>query len=159
MEEGKKLLRSFGYALRGIGWAIRTQRNLRIHLVAVVYVLLFAWIMRISAVHLCLELLCCMLVISLELVNSALERICDGITREKQPWIRDAKDAAAGAVLIAAIGSVILALVIFFRGGYLSRVQKTLADYPLSGIAAILMIPIGGTFVLLPSSKNRTIKK
>lgn len=159
MEEGKKLLCSFGYALRGIGWAIRTQRNLRIHLVATTYVLLFAWIMRISSVHLCLELLCCMLVISLELVNSALERICDGITREQRTWIRDAKDTAAGAVLIAAIGSVILALVIFFHGGYLSRVQKTFAEYPLSWIAAILMIPAGGMFAFLPSSKNRTIKK
>ena len=159
MEEGKELLRAFGYAFRGIGWGIQTQRNLRIHLVATGYVLLFAWIMRISAVHLCLELLCCMLVISLELVNSAMERICDGITRERQTWIRDVKDAAAGAVLIAAIGSVILALVIFFRGGYLSQVQKTFAEYPLSWIAAILLIPIGGVFVFLPSSKNRTIKK
>ena len=153
MEEGKKLLRSFGYAFQGIGWAIRTQRNLRIHLVAVVYVLLFGWIMRISAVHLCLELLCCMLVISLELVNSALERICDGITKEKSSWIRDAKDAAAGAVLIAAIGSVILALVVFFHGGYLGQVQKTFAAYPISWVAAILMIPIGGMFVFLPVKK------
>ena len=153
MEEGKKLLRSFGYAFRGIGWAIRTQRNLRIHLVATVYVLLFGWIMRLSAVHLCLELLCCMLVISLELVNSALERVCDGITGEQRPWIRDAKDAAAGAVLTSAIGSVILALVIFFCGGYLSQVQKTFAAYPISWIAAIILIPIGGAFVFLPIKK------
>ena len=153
MEEGKKLLRSFGYAFRGIGWAIRTQRNLRIHLVATVYVLLFGWIMRLSAVPLCLELLCCMLVISLELVNSALERVCDGITGEQRPWIRDAKDAAAGAVLTSAIGSVILALVIFFCGGYLSQVQKTFAAYPISWIAAIILIPIGGAFVFLPIKK------
>ena len=57
MDEGKKLLRSFGYAFRGIGWAIRTQRNMRIHLVGAVYVLLFGWIMRIAPSHLCLELL------------------------------------------------------------------------------------------------------
>lgn len=153
MEEGKKLLRSFGYAFRGIGWAIRTQRNLRIHLVATVYVLLFAWIAKLSAVHLCLELLCCMLVIALELVNSALERICDGITREHRPWIRDAKDAAAGAVLIAAIGSVVLALVIFFCGGYLSQVQSTFAQQPISWISAVILIPIGGMFVFLPAKK------
>ena len=103
MDEGKKLLRSFGYAFRGIGWAIRTQRNMRIHLVGAVYVLLFGWIMRIAPAHLCLELLCCMAVISLEMVNSALEQICDGITKERKPWIRDAKDAAAGAVLTSAI--------------------------------------------------------
>ena len=153
MEEGKKLIRSFGYAFRGIGWAIRTQRNLRIHLVATVYVLLFAWIARLSAVHFCLELLCCMLVISLELVNSALERICDGITGEQRVWIREAKDAAAGAVLIAAVGSVILALVIFFGGGYLGQVQTTFAAYPITWIAAILLIPIGGAFVFLPIKK------
>ena len=159
MEEAKKLLRAFGYAFRGIGWGIRTQRNLRIHLVATAYVLLFAPIMRISPVHFCLELLCCMLVISLELVNSALERICDGITKEQRPWIRDAKDAAAGAVLIAAIGSVIVALVIFFRGGYLSQVQRTFAAYPISCIVDIILIPIGGIFVFLPSRKQLIDKK
>ena len=153
MDEGKKLLRSFGYAFRGIGWAIRTQRNMRIHLVATAYVLLFGWIMWIAPVNLCLEILCCMAVISLELVNSALEQICDGITKEQKPWIRDAKDAAAGAVLITAIGSVIVALVIFFGGGYLSQVQKTFAECPISWIAAILMIPIGGIVVFLPSRK------
>lgn len=159
MDEGKKLLRSFGYAFRGIGWAIRTQRNMRIHLVGAAYVLLFGWIMRIAPAHLCLELLCCMAVISLELVNSALERICDGITKERKPWIRDAKDAAAGAVLISAIGSVIVALVIFFGGGYLSQVQKTFAECPISWIAAILMIPIGGIVVFLPSRKQLNDKK
>lgn len=159
MEEGKKLLCSFGYAFRGIGWAIRTQRNLRIHLVAACYVLLFAWIMRMSLIHVCLELLCCMAVISLELVNSALERICDGITMEKRPWIRDAKDAAAGAVLVSAIGSVLLALVIFFGGGYLSQAQRTFAEYPISWITAILLIPIGGIFVFLPSNIQRNQKK
>lgn len=159
MEEGKKLLRSFGYAFRGIGWAIRTQRNLRIHLVAACYVLLFAWIMRMSLTHVCLELLCCMVVISLELVNSALERICDGITTEMRPWIRDTKDAAAGAVLVSAIGSVLLALGIFFGGGYLGQVQRTFAEYPISWITAILLIPIGGIFVFLPSNIQRNQKK
>ena len=152
MDEGKKLLRSFGYAFRGIGWAIRTQRNMRIHLVGAAYVLLFGWIMRIAPVHLCLELLCCMAVIS-------LERICDGITKERKPWIRDAKDAAAGAVLISAIGSVIVALVIFFGGGYLDQVQKTFAECPISWIAAILVIPIGGIVVFLPSRKQLNDKK
>lgn len=153
MDEGRKLLRAFGYAARGILWAIRTQRNLRIHLVATAYVLLFAWVMQIAPVDFCLELLCCMLVISLELVNSALERICDGITTEQRPWIRDAKDAAAGAVLIAAIGSVVLALVIFFHGRYLTQVRETFAEYPISWIAAIILIPLGGAFVFLPTKK------
>ena len=100
-----------------------------------------------------------MAVISLEMVNSALERICDGITKERKPWIRDAKDAAAGAVLTSAIGSVIVALVIFFGGGYLGQVQKTFAECPISWIAAILMIPIGGIVAFLPSRKQLNDKK
>lgn len=153
MEEAKKLLRAFGYAFRGIGWGVRTQRNLRIHLVAAAYVLLFAWIMRISSVHFCLEVLCCMAVISLELVNSALERLCDGITEKQRPWIRDAKDAAAGAVLVSAIGAVLVALVIFFCGGYLEQVRMTFVQYPISWIAAIALLPIGGVFIFLTNKK------
>ena len=77
MNEPKKLLRSFGYGAKGILYGIRTQRNLRIHLCALVTVIWFDGMAGFSLEHWCLELLCCMAVISLELMNTALEALCD----------------------------------------------------------------------------------
>ena len=117
LRELQALAHSFGFALRGIGYGIRTQRNLRIHLVALMTVLIFNTMAGLSVAHWCVELLCCMLVISLELVNTALEAACDRISKDYDPLIGHAKDAAAGAVLAAAIGAVVIALLIYTRGG------------------------------------------
>ena len=124
MKELRKLGRSFSYAAKGIGWAVRTQRNMRIHLTALVLVVVFGFVEGLRPTHWCLELLCCMAVISLELMNSALESACDAITREKNPLIGRAKDAAAGAVLVAAFGSVVVALVILLGSGYWETVRE-----------------------------------
>lgn len=107
------LLRSFGYAFCGIGYGIKTQRNLRIHLVALLTVVVFNTMAQLSVTHWCIELLCCMVVISLELANTALESACDRFS-EYHPFIGHAKDAAAGAVLVSAIGSAVIAVLIFF---------------------------------------------
>jgi diacylglycerol kinase len=150
-EELSRLGRSFGYAIAGIGFAIRTQRNFRIHLVALVMVVYFGTLARLSLTHWCLELLCCMLVISLELVNTAVECACDQISAQKHPLLGHAKDAAAGAVLAAAVGSVILALLIFFRGDpeYRSRVLAALGAPQILLLAALALAGIA--FIFLPS--------
>lgn len=112
MKQLKNLALSFYYALRGIGYAVATQRNLRIDLVALCLVLIFGMMAHISVTHWCVVLICCMVVISLELLNTAMESLCDKLTSKSNPLIRHAKDAAAGAVLIAAIGSLAVAIVI-----------------------------------------------
>ena len=71
----------------------------------------------------------------------------------------DSRCQGCGSGRSIAIGSVIVALVIFFGGGYLGQVQKTFAECPISWIAAILMIPIGGIVVFLPSRKQLNDKK
>ncbi len=154
------LIRSFGYALRGIGYAVRTQQNLRIHLVALIVVVLFNAMAGLSVTHWCIEILCCMLVIALELVNTALEAACDKMTRQRCPQIGHAKDAAAGAVLVAAIGSVVIAVLIFYQGGpYQSHVSKFLRLYSW----VKWMLPAGAAgalaFIFLPSILQKQKKK
>jgi diacylglycerol kinase (ATP) len=107
----KALLRSFRCAFAGIGWALRTQRNLRIHAAATVVAIALGFVQNISAWKWCAVLLCVALVWAAELLNSALEILCDRITREQDEHIRLAKDAAAGAVLVCAIIRVVAALV------------------------------------------------
>ena len=109
----KKFFRSFRYAAAGIGRAVKTQRNLRFHLCAAVYAHWLGLLAGLERGELALISLCCGLVIGLELVNTAMEAVCDRVSPEPQPLIKLAKDAAAGAVLAAAIFAVVAALFLF----------------------------------------------
>ena len=160
MDELKKLLRSFRYALAGIIYAVGTQRNLRIHLTAVLVVVIFNAMARLSVVHWCIEILCCMVVIGLELVNTALEQACDAITVERERRIGHAKDAAAGAVLVAAIGSVIIAVLIFFGGdpSYFENVTRVWNHMPWVKYMLALGAAAALLFIFLPSALQKRKK-
>lgn len=109
----KGLLRSFRYAFAGIAWALSSQRNLRIHAVATLLAVGLGFVQGIAAWEWCAVLFCVALVWGAELLNSALEVLCDRVTTQEDPHIRRAKDAAAGAVLVCAIISVVVAAIVF----------------------------------------------
>ncbi|HMO62383.1 MAG TPA: diacylglycerol kinase family protein [Ferruginibacter sp.] len=108
-----QLFKSFGYALRGIRYGFATQANLRIHLLATVLVTGAGFGLAISAAEWLVVVLCCTAVISLELLNTALEKLCDSFTTALHPGVKIIKDAAAGAVLVAAAGSAVCGCIIF----------------------------------------------
>lgn len=107
------LVRSFGYAFEGIWSGIRKERNMKIHCLAVILVTLAGTLFQITASEWCICLVLFALVVSLELVNTAIEAAVDLVTEEKQPLAKLAKDTAAGAVLFSAIVSVIAGCIIF----------------------------------------------
>ena len=107
------LHRSFGYAFQGIFHTVATERNIKIHLFAMVMVILFGIWLRLSATEWFICLILFGLIISLELVNTAIEAVVDLVTEEKKPLAKKAKDAAAGAVLFSAIMAAIIGLWIF----------------------------------------------
>lgn len=98
----------FRHALRGMALAWRRDRNLRIETLIGFLALALAWALDVSLVPV---LVCVVLVLSLELVNSALERIVDLASPNEHPLARDAKDLAAGAVLMASMGSLVVGLI------------------------------------------------
>jgi diacylglycerol kinase len=106
-------VKSFRYAITGIRQLIRREHNARIHLVATVGVIIAARVLSVSR----LEAVALTLVIGLvwvtEILNTCLEKMADLITREEHPEIKFIKDLAAGAVLVAAITAVVVALFIF----------------------------------------------
>ena len=104
---------SFGYAFEGILTGIRKERNMKIHCLAIVAVTCAGTLFHITPVEWCICLLLFALVASLELVNTAVEAVVDLATEERRPLAKIAKDTAAGAVLFAAIISVIIGLIIF----------------------------------------------
>lgn len=115
MPEGKKkpLWRSFGYAFSGIWTGIRKERNMKIHSAALMLVVIAGTVFKISVTEWCVCIILCALVMALELVNTAVEAVVDLVTEEQRPLAKIAKDTAAGAVLIAAIASVVIGLLIF----------------------------------------------
>ena len=108
------LLRSFQNAMRGIRAAVLSERNMKIHLTVAVFVIVISFLFKLSVGEWLLVLFAIGGVIALELINTAIERAVDLVTDEYHPLAKEAKDMAAGAVLVFAILSVIVGLVIFF---------------------------------------------
>ena len=115
MKKEKKdpLYRSFGYAFQGIFTCVRKERNMKIHCVVAVFVVIAGVILKISAIEWCICLALFGLVMALEHVNTAVEAVVDMVTEEYHPLAKVAKDTAAGAVLIAAIMAAIAGGIIF----------------------------------------------
>lgn len=115
MKQPKKnpLYKSFGYAFEGIFTGIRKERNMMIHCLMMGCVVIAGMIFHISVIEWCICLVLFGLILSLELVNTAVEAVVDLVTEEKKPLAKIAKDTAAGAVLIAAIMAAAAGLVIF----------------------------------------------
>ena len=113
MEKKDPLYRSFGYAFQGIFTCVRKERNMKIHCVAAVLVVIAGVILKISAIEWCICMVLFGLVMALEHVNTAVEAVVDMVTEEYHPLAKVAKDTAAGAVLIAAIMAAITGCIIF----------------------------------------------
>ncbi|MDD6666391.1 MAG: diacylglycerol kinase family protein [Lachnospiraceae bacterium] len=107
------LYKSFGYAFQGIGTTIKRERNIKIHLLAVICVVLVGLLVHLSKTEWLICFVLFGLVISLELVNTAIEAVVDLVTEERKPLAKIAKDAAAGAVLVSAIMAAIIGFWIF----------------------------------------------
>ncbi len=115
MKKNKKdpLYKSFGYAFEGIFTCIAKERNMKIHCLAVIVVVLLGTFLRLSVTEWCICLILFGLVMALELLNTSVEAIVDLVTEERKPLAKIAKDTAAGAVLIAAIMAIIIGAIIF----------------------------------------------
>ena len=104
---------SFRHALSGAFAAVKGERNMRIHLLAALAAAaLGAWL-GIDRGEWVAVVLCCALVISLECMNTAVEAVVDLASPDIHPLAKRAKDCAAGAVLISAVGAAVVGCVVF----------------------------------------------
>ena len=107
-------IRSFRYALAGIRRMIRCQHNAWIHAAATVAVVAAAFFLRVSLADWCWIILAVSIVWTAEALNTAFEFLADAASPEFHPLVRDAKDVAAGAVLITAVAAAIIGGIIFW---------------------------------------------
>ncbi|WP_160686185.1 diacylglycerol kinase [Clostridium sp. C2-6-12] len=110
----KKTLESFNNAITGIIDTVRTERNMKIHLIAAVGVLIASFFFDISKFEFLILAVTITMVIAAELINTAIEAAIDMTTNYYHPLAKVAKNAAAGAVLVTAISAVLVGYIIFW---------------------------------------------
>lgn len=110
----KKTLESFNNAITGIIDTVRTERNMKIHLIAAVGILIVSFFFDISKFEFLILAVTITMVIAAELINTAIEAAIDMTTNYYHPLAKVAKNAAAGAVLVTAISAVLVGYVIFW---------------------------------------------
>ena len=109
----QNMISTFRNALSGCVFFFRNERNGKIQLAVAIVTIAFAIWMGISATEWLVLLLCIAAVFALEMINSAIERICDMIQPDLHPTIKIIKDVAAGAVFLSSIISFVVGMIIF----------------------------------------------
>ena len=111
--ENEKSKNTFVYAIRGLKKAIKTEKNLKIDCIMAILVVISGIVLKINTAEWIICILLIGIVISAELMNTAIEAVVDMYTREKNTLAERAKDVAAGSVFVVACMSAIVGLIIF----------------------------------------------
>ena len=105
---------TFRNARKGFNLAVKSEINIRIHVVVAMLVLLSAWYLKFTAVEFCIVLLAIAMVICCEMLNTAIEFALDSIYHNRYSrMVGMAKDISAGAVMFATVISVIIGIILF----------------------------------------------
>ncbi len=144
MRRAPNLLASFNYAFEGVIHVLRTQRNMRIHFLVAVAVLLIALVTDVGKVELIALLLAISFVLIAEMINTAVEAAIDVATTAFDPMAKLAKDIAAGAVLIATVNAVAIGYLVFSGevSGRSSRLLDRLRDAPAEVTLVALVLTV-----------------
>ncbi|HSL01149.1 MAG TPA: diacylglycerol kinase [Rubrobacteraceae bacterium] len=146
--------RSFEHAYRGLIYAVRTQRNMRFHVVVAALVLIASLLVGVSKLQLAILVLVIVMVFVTEMINTALEFAVDLVTREYRPLAKLSKDVSAGAVLVSSIGAVLVGyLILADNFGPLSL--ETL-DAIRQGPAHLTLVSLGVVTLLVLLGKALT---
>lgn len=104
---------SVGHALDGIEYTVSHERNFRIEIIFAILVTIASFILKVSIIEWSILILVIGIVLALEMINTAMERCVDLVTKDYKELAKNAKDIAAGAVFIMSMFSVILGILIF----------------------------------------------
>jgi diacylglycerol kinase (ATP) len=137
----REWVKSTNYAIEGILHGVRTQRHLRYHFLTAAVVLFLSYLLGLSRIEFVMVSLAVILVISAEMLNSAIESVVDILSPQYSEKARVAKDIAAGAVLITAFGAAVLGYIIL--SPYLKSVLEesfVIAKHSMEEISLISVI-------------------
>ncbi len=109
----KKIAKSFKYAFEGFFTSLKTERNMKIHIIIMLLVIIMGFLLKITKLEWIICIILFSIVIAGELFNTVIETVVDMVTPYKNEKAKIAKDISASAVLVLAIGSAIIGLIIF----------------------------------------------
>ncbi|MEO6406282.1 MAG: diacylglycerol kinase family protein [Ferruginibacter sp.] len=109
----KQFLKSFAFAFSGIAYCFKRERNFYIHILASILALGLSFFLSLSSIEFVIVILCIAAVLTIEMINTAIEQLCNFISRERNPAIGIIKDISAGAVLVMSLASLACGLIIF----------------------------------------------
>lgn len=109
----KKQLLSFKYAFNGIWQFVRNERHAKIHIPAAIIVIILGLVLSVSSIEWCLLIFAIALVLSMEIINSSIEKLTDKVNPDFDKTAGIIKDLAAGAVLVSALAALFIGLIIF----------------------------------------------
>ena len=133
---------SFVYAFKGIGACARTERNFRFHLAVALYVLIAAAVTGATETEWLLILACIGAVTGAELLNTAIEKLCDTVHPGKNSGIARVKDMTAGGVLMLAAASAVVGGIIFFNGEKISKMADFAASHTILFVLILATVPV-----------------
>jgi len=109
----KKLAKSFHYAFRGVITLLKNEQNARIHATVTIIVGILAFVLEVTRVEAAILFMAVIMVFALEIMNTAVEKVCNLISIKENLKIAYIKDGTAGAVLITAVIATVVAILIF----------------------------------------------
>jgi len=110
----KKFFRSFVYAFRGLRYALGREQNFQVHFVAAGLLGLLMWYFHLRTLEVVALVLCVIIVLVLELINTVFEKMVDLLKPRIHPYAEVIKDMMAATVLVASIGALVIGVIIFF---------------------------------------------
>lgn len=147
----KAFIKGFGYAFRGIAFGVINERNMRFHVSIFIYMMFFLLhydFFEVSKTQFAILLMMSSLVMAGELFNTGIERAADAATLEKNEFVKIAKDAAAGAVLVLAIFSVAVGIIILYQPSAFTEMFCYFKNNPLYIAVLAITLILDGIFIL-----------
>lgn len=150
MKDVESFFHSFIYAIKGIFWMVLHERNFRVHLTCLAYMIYFLArydFFVLTRPEIAILTIAAALVIGGEMINTGIEKADDAVSREKKYAIKVSKDVAAGAVLVFAIASVIVGVIILWQPSAFQSLYEHYKNNPLYLVPLVISFVAGVLFV------------
>ena len=150
MQDLLSFLRGFLYAIKGFFWIIVHERNFRVHLTCLGYMVYFLGrydYFVLTRTEVAILIIAAAMVLGSEMINTGIEKADDAVSRDKNESIKVSKDVAAGAVLVFAIASVLVGITILWQPEAFKMLFNHFADKPLCLVSFAISLVIAILFI------------
>ena len=146
--KSRSIIESFNYAVDGIIYTLKTQRNMRIHFALAVFVLILSLFLNFTRLEFLILFITVTFVIATEMINTAIEKAIEMITEDYHPLAKISKNVAAGAVLVSAINAIVVGYLLFFdrfnpfSGLLLTKIRNSPVHLTFISLFLVILITI-----------------